>query len=71
MKADTKILNKNGYEDDPPAEEATNEELSAEEGKVFRRLAARLNYMAQDNIFLKFAPRRFAGICRGVGDMTS
>ena len=63
MKADTKVLNKNGYEDDPQAEEDKNEELSAEEGKVFRMLAARLNYMAQDNIVLQFAAKE---ICRNM-----
>ena len=63
MKPDAKVLSKNGYDDDPPAEDDTNEELDIEEGKVFRGLAARLNFMAQDNLFLQFPAKE---ICKNM-----
>ena len=63
MKPDTKVLSKNGYDDDPPAEDDANEELEIEEGKVFRGLAARLNFMAQDNLFLQFPAKE---ICKNM-----
>ena len=55
MKADTKVLNKNGYEDDEGQGGPDDEdELAPEECSKFRMLAARLNYMAQDNPMLQF-----------------
>ncbi len=63
MKEDTKVLSKNGYDDEPQQDDDTNEELDTEEGKVFRGLAARLNYMAQDNMFLQFPAKE---ICKNM-----
>jgi hypothetical protein len=63
MKPDTKVLSKNGYDDDPPPEDDTNEELPTDECKTFRGLAARLNYMAQDNLFLQFPAKE---ICKNM-----
>ena len=52
----TKALTKNGYDDDREqggrAEE--DDELTGVECKNFRTLAARLNYMAQDNPTIQF-----------------
>ena len=42
----TKILTKNGYEDGPEQVQLRETELSMEECKAFRMIAARLNYMA-------------------------
>ena len=44
----TKVLTTNGYEDGPEQVELRETELSMEECKAFRMIAARLNYMAQD-----------------------
>ena len=63
MNDDTKVLNKNGYDDEPQGEENIEDELSIEESKVFRMLAARLNYMAQDNMYLQYAAKE---ICRNM-----
>lgn len=45
MNESTKTLNKNGYHE----ENEDEEEMSKEETREFRMLAARLNYTAQDN----------------------
>ena len=50
----TKVLTKNGYEDGPEQVELRETELSMEECKAFRMIAARLNCMAQDNPWLQF-----------------
>jgi hypothetical protein len=63
MKPEAKVLSKNGYDEDPPPEDDTNVELQAEEGKAFRGLAARLNYMAQDNLFLQYPAKE---ICKNM-----
>ena len=47
MDENTKVLSKNGYDEEPEQEEQRDEELSAEECKAFRGLAARLDFMAQ------------------------
>ena len=57
MNDDTKVLNKNGYDDEPQGEEKIEDELSVEESKGFRMVAARLNYMAQDNMYLQYAAK--------------
>jgi hypothetical protein len=67
MKSDTKVLNKNGYDDEPQQNDDANEELDQEEGKVFRGLAARLNYMAQDNMLLQFPAKE---ICKNMAKPT-
>ena len=50
----TKVLTKNGYEDGPE---------QVEECKAFRMIAARLNYMAQDNPWLQFPAKE---VCRNM-----
>ena len=59
----TKALTKNGYDDDREqggrAEE--DDELTGVECKNFRTLAARLNYMAQDNPTIQFPAKE---VCR-------
>jgi hypothetical protein len=62
----TKVLGKNGYEDDnrdDPDEDC--EDLTATECKAFRMLAARLNYMAQDHMWLQFPAKE---ICRNMSN---
>jgi hypothetical protein len=58
MNANTKVLTKNGHEDDrgqeEAAEEEEEEELAPEECNKFRMLAARLRYMAQDSLMFQF-----------------
>ncbi len=67
MKPDTKVLSKNGYDDELQQDDDTNEDLDKEEGKVFRGLAARLNYMAQDNMLLQFPAKE---ICKNMAKPT-
>jgi hypothetical protein len=62
---DTKTLSKNGYDDDPIQESTDDEELTPEEGRAFRGLAARLNYMAMDNMFVQFPAKE---ICRNMSN---
>ena len=54
---DSKTLKVNGYRDDS----AEGGPLSQEEVKAFRGLAARLNFMAQDDLSLQFAAKE---VCR-------
>jgi hypothetical protein len=63
MDENTKVLSKNGYDEEPEQEEQRDEELSAEECKAFRGLAARLNFMAQDNPLLQFPAKE---ICKSM-----
>jgi hypothetical protein len=68
MQSDTKVLRKNGYDDDEFQQDGNpNEELDQEEGKVFRGLAARLNYMAQDNMLIQFPAKE---ICKNMSRPT-
>jgi hypothetical protein len=66
MNTSTKVLSKNGYDDDPEQDDP-NDNLDKEEGKVFRGLAARLNYMAQDNMFVQFPAKE---ICKNMSNPT-
>lgn len=59
MNKSTKTLNKNGY----PEEEEDEEDLSKEEAREFRMLAARLNCMAQDNPYMQLSAKE---ACRGM-----
>ena len=59
----TKVLTKNGYENGPEQVEPRETELSIEEYKAFRMVAARLNYMAQDNPWLQFPAKE---VCRNM-----
>ena len=61
MGDDTKTLNRNGYEDEEKNEQEKDEDLTKKECKAFRMLAARLNYMAQDHVWLQFPAKE---ICR-------
>ena len=63
MDASAKVLSKNGYDEEPEQGEQPEKELTAEECKAFRMLAARLNYMAQDNPWLQFPAKE---ICRNM-----
>ena len=65
MNDSTKVLNKNGYGDvqgqgGSPEEEV---ELTVSEAKTYRMLAARLNYMAQDNPLLQYPAKE---VCRSM-----
>ena len=64
MAETTKPLNKNGYEEDERRLEEDHE-LTKEESKEFRMLAARLNYMSQGNVFLQFAAKE---VCRNMAN---
>ena len=54
----TKVLTILGYEDGPEQDELRETELSMEECKVFWMIAARSNYMAQDNPWLQFPEKK-------------
>ena len=59
----TKVLTKNGSEDGRGQVELRDTELSMEVCKAFRMIAARLNYMAQDNPWLQFPAKE---VCRNM-----
>ena len=61
MNDTTKTLNRNGYADENKDEQEKNEDLTKEECKAFRMLAARLNYMAQDHAWLQFPAKEICG----------
>ena len=56
----SKILTKNGYKDEED-EESSPKKLNVQEIKAYRTLAARMNYMAQDNLAIQFAAKE---VCR-------
>ena len=49
MKDNVKVLSKNGFKDDPAKGVIEEQVLDKDEMKAFRMLAARLNYIAQDD----------------------
>ena len=63
MGSSTKVLTKNGYPEDPEqgGQQADEVPLTAGEAKTYRMLAARLNYMAQDNPFLQYPAKEICG----------
>ena len=63
MDESTKILSKNGYDEEPEQEEHNVGDLSGEECSAFRGLAARLNFMARDNPLLQFPAKE---ICKNM-----
>ena len=65
MDKDTKILSKNGYDENEVEDDVEDHELTREECKAFRMLAARLNYMAQDNMWLQFPAKE---VCRNMAN---
>ena len=65
MDDNTKVLSKNGYDDEPQENAHEEAELTNDECKAFRMLAARLNYMAQDNLWLQFPAKE---ICRNMAN---
>ena len=65
MDENTNTLSKNGYDEGESADEVEDYELTREECKSFRMLAARLNYMAQDNVWLQFPAKE---VCRNMAN---
>ena len=63
MGENSKRLMKNGYKDDEVKDVKESHELGAEECKSYRMLAARLNFMAQDNPAIQYAAKE---ICRNM-----
>ena len=61
-------LAKNGYKDDDAKGGMETRELNTDERKSFRMLAARLNYMAQDDPTIQYSARE---ICRKMANPTS
>ena len=60
----SKTLIKNGYKEEIETEgETKNEELSLEDQRTYRALAARINYIAQDNPCIQFSAKE---ICRSM-----
>ena len=60
----TQSLSKNGYnEEDKDEGESEEHQLAEEEETCFRALAARANYLAQDNPFIQFPTKE---ICRSM-----
>ena len=58
-----KVLTKNVFEDGPELVELRETELSMEECKMFRIIAVRINFMAQDNPWLQFPAKE---VCRNM-----
>ena len=65
MDATTKTLTKNGYDDDDKEGPDENGGLTKEEFKAYRMLAARLNYMAQDNPMVQYSAKE---VCRSMAN---
>ena len=63
MNGDTKPLSKNGYKEEVHGEGEPDKELDGTEAKNYRALAARVNYMAQDNPCVQFSAKE---ICRAM-----
>ena len=63
MGENSKRLMKNGYKEDEVKDVKESHELGAEEYKSHRMLAARLNFMAQDNTAIQYAAKE---ICRNM-----
>ena len=68
MKDNVKVLSKNGYKDDPAKGGCEEQILGKDEMKAFRMLAARLNYVAQDDPTIQFAAKE---LCRKMSSPTS
>jgi hypothetical protein len=71
MDDSTKSLAKNGHRDDQVEGGPPDEELGAGEAKVFRMLAARLNFMVQDNLRSSLRRKRSAARWRALRPATS
>ena len=67
MDKSSKGLTKNGYKDDQAqgGRQDSPEYLTNEEAKSYRMLAARLNYMGQDNVFIQFPAKE---VCRSMAN---
>ena len=61
LDSESNILTKNGYKEDGNVEEDTSQKLNTKECKAYRTLAARMNFMAQDNLVIQFAAKE---VCR-------
>ncbi len=58
-------MSKNGYKEEVPAEGEPKEgELSIEGRRTYRTLAAKINYIAQDDPCIQYVARRCARPCR-------
>ena len=68
MKENVKVLSKNGYKDDPAKGGFEEQVLDKDEMKTFRMLAARLNYIAQDDPTVQFAAKE---LCRKMSSATN
>ena len=68
MKDNVKVLSKNGYKDDPAKGGLEEQILGKDEMKAFLMLAARLNYVAQDDSTIQFAAKEH---CRKMSSPTS
>ncbi len=67
MDENTKTLTKNGYDEEGRNEAEEDTELTKEEFKAYRMLAARLNYMAQDNPMVQYSAKE---VCRSMANPT-
>ena len=61
LDGDSKFLKKNCYKEEEDGREKTPQKLNRQECKVYRMLAARMNFMALDNPVIQFAAKE---ICR-------
>lgn len=68
MDSTTKTLSKNGYDDDDKDGPDDDNELTKEEFRSYRMLAARLNYMAQDNPMVQYSAKE---VCRAMSGPTA
>ena len=65
MDEQSKALAKNGYKEEDTQGGKESQELDREERKAYRMLAARLNFMAQDNPAIQYAAKE---VCRKMAD---
>ncbi len=64
----SKILMKNGYKEDESKGEKEQHQLDPQECRAYRMLAARMNFMAQDNPAIQFAAKE---VCRKMSNPTA
>jgi hypothetical protein len=68
MDKSVKVLTRNGYPEDESKggmEEEPDEDLTVAEAKAYRMLAARLNYMAQDNPLIQYTAKE---VCKAMSN---
>jgi hypothetical protein len=64
----SKVLMKNGYKEDETKEEKEPQKHDLQECKAYRMLAARMNFMSQDNPAIQFAAKE---VCRRMANPTA